>query len=202
MNDLLAAYAAGWFPMAEGPDRALGLFRARQRALIPLDQRFHVPRSLRRQLRPGRFELKLNSAFAAVVDGCADRPSTWISLELRAIYQELHRLGWAHSIEAWDAHGLAGGQLGLAIGRCWIGESMFHSRPHASNVVLVQLQSALRQGGFELFDVQLSNPHLERFGCFELSDAEYTGCLAKAVQQSARLQIGSSAVSSGAWMPR
>jgi len=69
-------------------------------------------------------------------------------------------------------------------------------------VLLVQLQSALRQGGFELFDVQLSNPHLERFGCFELSDADYTSCLAKAVQQPARLQIGSSAVSSGAWMPR
>ena len=86
MNDLLAAYAAGWFSMAEGPI-GLSAFSCAKRALIPLDQRFHVPRSLKRQLRPGRFELKLNSAFAAVVDGCADRPSTWISLELRAIYK-------------------------------------------------------------------------------------------------------------------
>ena len=202
MNELLAAYAAGWFPMAEGPDRALGLFRARKRALIPLDQHFHVPRSLKRQLRPGRFELKLNSAFAAVVDGCADRPSTWISLELRAIYQELHRLGWAHSIEAWDEQGLAGGQLGLAIGRCWIGESMYHRRPHASNVVLVSLQKALAEGGFVLFDVQLSNPHLERFGCFCISDEDYSKQLQQAVSHPAELRLNRYTIHSCAWMSR
>ena len=79
---------------------------------------------------------------------------------------------------------------------------MVHSRPHASNVVLVQLQQALRHGGFELFDVQLSNPHLERFGCFELSDADYSSALAQAVQQPAQLQIGGTTVNSEAWMAR
>ena len=202
MNELLAAYAAGWFPMAEGPAGALGLFRARERALIPLDGRFHIPRSLKRQLRPERFELKLNSAFEAVVEGCSDRPSTWISPELHAIYLELHRLGWAHSIEAWDSQGLAGGQLGLALGRCWIGESMFHRRPHASNVVLVQLQQALVAGQFQLFDVQLSNPHLERSGCYCVSDSHYTKQLQAAVVTPAELQLGRQTIHSRALMSR
>jgi leucyl/phenylalanyl-tRNA--protein transferase len=202
VNELLAAYAAGWFPMAEGSDGSLGLFRAQERALIPLDGRFHVPRSLRRQLRPDRFELRIDTAFTEVVAGCSDRPSTWISPELQAIYSALHQLGWAHSIEAWDGQGLAGAQLGLAIGRCWIGESMFHQRPHASNVVLVALQQALVDGGFALFDVQLSNPHLERFGCFCISDAAYSAQLQAAVRSPAVLELNQFTIHSRAWMSR
>ena len=202
MNELLAAYAAGWFPMAEGPDGSLGLFRARERALMPLDGRFHVPRSLRRQLHTDRFSLRIDTAFESVVEGCSDRPSTWISPELQAIYRALHELGWAHSIEAWDEQGLAGGQLGLAIGRCWIGESMYHRRPHASNVVLVSLQQALAEGGFELFDVQLSNPHLERFGCFCISDEDYSEQLQQAVSHPAELRLNRYTIHSCAWMSR
>ncbi|MFZ4803232.1 MAG: leucyl/phenylalanyl-tRNA--protein transferase [Synechococcus lacustris] len=202
MNELLAAYAAGWFPMAEGPDGHLGLFRSPQRALLPLDQRFHIPRSLRRVLNSQRFELRLNTAFEAVVEGCADRSETWISPELRHIYSALHGGGWAHSIEAWDEEGLAGGQLGLAIGACWIGESMFHRRPHGSNVVLVGLQQALLAGGFQLYDVQILNPHLERFGAFCLADASFTPLLQQAVRQRALLRIKGKQLVSEAWMSR
>ncbi len=202
MNELLAAYAAGWFPMAEGPAGHLGLFRSPQRALLPLDQRFHIPRSLRRVLNSQRFELRLNTAFEAVVEGCADRSETWISPELRQIYSALHAGGWAHSIEAWDEEGLAGGQLGLAIGACWIGESMFHRRPHGSNVVLVGLQQALLAGGFQLYDVQILNPHLERFGAFCLADASFTPLLQQAVRQRALLRIKGKQLVSEAWMSR
>jgi leucyl/phenylalanyl-tRNA--protein transferase len=202
VNELLAAYAAGWFPMAEGPDGHLGLFRSPQRALLPLDQRFHIPRSLRRVLNSQRFELRLNTAFEAVVEGCADRSETWISPELRQIYSALHAGGWAHSIEAWDEEGLAGGQLGLAIGACWIGESMFHRRPHGSNVVLVGLQQALLAGGFQLYDVQILNPHLERFGAFCLADASFTPLLQQAVRQRALLRIKGKQLVSEAWMSR
>ena len=202
MNELLAAYAAGWFPMAEGPDGHLGLFRSPQRALLPLDQRCHIPRSLRRVLNSQRFELRLNTAFEAVVEGCADRSETWISPELRQIYSALHAGGWAHSIEAWDEEGLAGGQLGLAIGACWIGESMFHRRPHGSNVVLVGLQQALLAGGFQLYDVQILNPHLERFGAFCLADASFTPLLQQAVRQRALLRIKGKQLVSEAWMSR
>jgi leucyl/phenylalanyl-tRNA--protein transferase len=202
VNELLAAYAAGWFPMAEGPDGHLGLFRSPQRALLPLDQRFRIPRSLRRVLNSGRFELRLDTAFEAVVAGCANRPETWISPELRQIYGGLHAAGWAHSIEAWDDQGLAGGQLGLAIGACWIGESMFHLRPHGSNVVLVGLQQALVAGGFQLDDVQILNPHLERFGAFCLADANFTPLLHQAVRQRAQLLIQGKQLVSEAWMQR
>jgi leucyl/phenylalanyl-tRNA--protein transferase len=153
-------------------------------------------------LNSQRFELRLNTAFEAVVEGCADRSETWISPELRQIYSALHAGGWAHSIEAWDEEGLAGGQLGLAIGACWIGESMFHRRPHGSNVVLVGLQQALLAGGFQLYDVQILNPHLERFGAFCLADASFTPLLQQAVRQRALLRIKGKQLVSEAWMSR
>ncbi|MEB3332315.1 MAG: leucyl/phenylalanyl-tRNA--protein transferase [Synechococcaceae cyanobacterium] len=179
---------------------ALQLYRSRRRAILPLDGSLHVPRSLRRVLHAGRFELRLNSAFEAVLAGCADRPSTWISGELAAVYRQLHCGGLAHSVEAFDAEGLAGGLLAIAIGACWIGESMFHRRPHASNVLLVGLVEALAAGGFLLFDVQLSNPHLERYGCRELADADYSRLLAAARSRPATLRLSEARLTSEAWM--
>lgn len=186
--------------MADGPDGALGLFRSRRRAFLPLDDSFHVPRSLGRVLRSHRFELRLNTAFDAVVAGCADRPDTWISPQLAAVYSALRAAGRAHSIEAWDAEGLAGGQLGVSLGACWIGESMFHRRSHASNVVLVQLQRALRAGGYALYDVQILNPHLQRFGARDCDDAAWMPQLRQAVARPALLTIGAASVASEPWV--
>ena len=201
----MAAYAQGWFPMAEdrcdhahGP---LSLYRSRERALLPLDGSLHVPRSLRRVLRAGAVRLSLNRAFGAVVHACADRPQTWISPELARLYERLHAAGLAHSVEAWQDDALAAGLLGIAIGRCWIGESMAHWRPHAGNVLLVELVEALRRGGFALFDVQLSSPHLRRFGCVSVSDAAYSDLLGQARGHVACLRLGADGLQSRAWPP-
>lgn len=156
---------------------------------MPLDERFHYPRSLQRVLNQHRFELAINQDFPGVVAGCADRPSTWISQELQAIYLDLWATGWAVSFEAWRGGKLAGGILGLVIGAAFIGESMFHAETDASKVALVGLVTALRQGGFRLFDAQLTNPHLERFGCFSLGDRPYRSLLREAVQQTACLSL-------------
>lgn len=188
VETIITAYAEGWFLMADEADQ-LGWFRSRERALIPLDSRFHYPRSLQRVLNEHRFELAINQDFQGVVAGCAARPSTWISEELQAIYLALHTAGWAVSFEAWREGRLAGGILGLVIGAAFIGESMFHAETDASKVALVGLVTALGQGGFHLFDAQLTNPHLERFGCFILGDRPYRALLREAVQQSACLRL-------------
>jgi leucyl/phenylalanyl-tRNA--protein transferase len=205
LRSLVGAYAEGWFPMAQprqgqryGP---LRLYRSRARALLPLDGSLHASRSLGRLLRARPFRLSLNQAFSAVVAACADRPETWISPQLAAIYQRLHAAGFAHSVEAWQGSTLAAGLLGIAIGRCWIGESMAHLRPNAGNVLLVELTAALEWGGFGLFDVQISNPNLERFGCFSISDADYTNQLRRARCRPARLRLGDDSLESHAWPP-
>ncbi len=205
LRSLVKAYAEGWFPMADPLDGQrygpLSLYRSRQRALLPLDGSLHASRSLGRVLRARPFQFSLNRAFNPVVAACADRPETWISPELVAIYRQLHAIGMAHSVEAWQGGRLAAGLLGIAIGRCWIGESMAHLRPHAGNVLLVELSAALEWGGFDLFDVQLSNPNLERFGCFSISDADYTNQLRRARCRPARLRLGGDSLESHAWPP-
>ena len=106
------------------------------------------------------------------------------------------------SVEVHDAEGLAAGMVSIAIGACWIGESMAHRRPQAGNVLLVELVEALRHGGFVLFDVQLSNPHLARFGCLEIDEAAYGRTLAQAVCRPASLRLQEGHLSSEAWMPQ
>jgi leucyl/phenylalanyl-tRNA--protein transferase len=186
--------------MADPSTGRLQLYRSLQRAILPLDERFHVPRSLRRQRRAGRFALHLNRAFDAVLADCADRPSTWMSPELLRIYRQLHHDGLAHSVELHDDEGLAAGLLGLGIGACWIGESMAHRRSQAGNLLLVELVAALAAGGFRLFDVQLSNAHLQRFGCLEIEGEHYLRELAEAVRLPATLKLQDACLTSEAWV--
>jgi leucyl/phenylalanyl-tRNA--protein transferase len=155
---------------------------------------------VRRRLGIDGFQLSLNRSFDAVLSGCAGRPDTWISAELARIYRHLHRAGWAHSVEVWEGGELAAGLLGIGIGSCWIGESMVHHRDNAGNVMLVRLVEALREGGFSLFDVQLSNPHLERFGCREIGHTTYTALLQQARSRPTILRLGKSVVHCGGWM--
>lgn len=175
-------YAQGYFLMGEG-DR-LGWYTSRQRALIPLDERFRYPKSLQRLLNQNRFQVAINRNFSAVVDGCADRPDTWITPRLKELYHLLHATGWAVSFETWQGDELAGGILGLVIGGAFIGESMFYRIPEGSKVAMVRLVEHLRQRGFLLFDAQLQNPHLERFGAYIVSDREYRQQLAQAIRKS------------------
>jgi leucyl/phenylalanyl-tRNA---protein transferase len=179
---LIYGYAQGYFLMADGPDAALAWYSSRERALIPLDDRFRYPRSLQRVLNQNQFTVAINHDFAAVVAGCADRETTWISTELQDIYWELHQAGWAHSFETWQGNELAGGILGIAIGGAFIGESMFYRIPEGSKVAMVKLVEWLRSRHFLLFDAQMTNPHLERFGSYLVSQREYQKLLRQAIQ--------------------
>ncbi|ABB56638.1 leucyl/phenylalanyl-tRNA--protein transferase [Synechococcus elongatus] len=184
---VIDSYARGWFLMADEDSSDLGWYRSRDRCLIPLDNRFRYPRSLRRVLNQQRFEFAISRDFLGTIAGCADRPSTWISDELAEIYQQLQRYGWALSWEAWQGDRLVGGILGVAIGSLFIGESMFYHEPEASKAALVTLVQALQQGGWQVFDVQLTNPHLERFGSFCVSDRQYSAQIQTAIARPAKL---------------
>ncbi|HEY7380609.1 MAG TPA: leucyl/phenylalanyl-tRNA--protein transferase [Gaiella sp.] len=180
---VLAAYRLGLFPMPVGSQ--LAWFSPARRAVLPLDG-FHVARSLRRSRR--NFELRVDTAFADVVRGCADvsRPGGWIDASVTAAYTELHRLGWAHSVECWDDEGLAGGLYGLALGGLFAAESMFYRRRDASKVALwglvETLQAAGDDGDERLLDVQWLTPHLASLGAVEISRAEYRRRLVAALR--------------------
>jgi leucyl/phenylalanyl-tRNA---protein transferase len=181
---IVDGYRQGYFLMAEDDESDLAWYNSRERTLIPLDDRFHVPRSLRRYINQNRFSVAIDQDFGAVVEGCANRESTWISDELKEIYWALHKAGWAHSFETWQQGQLAGGILGLSIGGMFIGESMFYTIPEGSKVAMVKLSEHLRSRGFLMFDAQLMNPHLERFGAYTLSGRDYQKLLIQARRQS------------------
>ncbi len=166
---------------------SLGWYSSRERALVPLDDRFHYPKSLRRVLNQNRFRVAVDRDFPAVVEGCANRETTWISPQLKQIYLTLNQAGWAHSFEAWEGDRLAGGILGIVIGGAFIGESMFYQVPDGSKVAMVKLVEHLRNRNFLLFDAQLNNPHLARFGTYTVSEREYQKLLYKALQRQCKL---------------
>jgi leucyl/phenylalanyl-tRNA--protein transferase len=148
---------------------------------MPLDHHFGYPKSLRRILNQEHFSVAINRDFLGVCQGCANREATWISDELIDIYVQLHQAGWAHSFETWQGDRLAGGVLGIVIRGAFIGESMFYHIPNGSKVALVKLVEHLRERGFSLFDVQLKNSHLARFGAYTISDLEYRLLLQQAL---------------------
>lgn len=181
---IIQGYAQGYFLMANDDNHSVGWYSSRSRAIVPLDHRFRYPKSLRRSLNQERFQVAINRDFEAVIDGCADRDSTWICDDLKEIYRSLHTAGWAHSFETWQGDQLAGGVLGLCIGGAFIGESMFYRIPEGSKVAMVKLVEHLRAQGFTLFDAQLQNPHLARFGAYTIDDEEYDQRLDEAVALS------------------
>lgn len=188
---LLAAYAAGYFPMASpdyiGADsrhREIRWYSPDPRAIIPLDA-FKISRSLRQILKKRVFEIRMNTAFEAVIRSCAERKETWISEEIVLSYLRLHQLGFAHSVEAWDNDLLTGGLYGVALGAAFFGESMFSKKRDASKVSLVYLVERLRTKGFELLDTQFVTPHLARFGAVNISREMYLNLLKKAVKKDA-----------------
>jgi leucyl/phenylalanyl-tRNA---protein transferase len=185
---IVQGYAQGYFLMANETDGSLNWYSSRERTIMPLDHRFHYPRSLQRVLNQERFSVAVDRDFRAVVAGCADRETTWISDELKELYWTLHQAGWAHSFEVWQGDQLAGGILGIVIGGAFIGESMFYHISEASKVAMVKLVERLRSRQFLLFDVQLINPHLERFGAHPISNEIYQTLLKQALQQQCSLE--------------
>lgn len=178
---LLAAYRGGLFPMPLFGENSLAWWSPDPRAVLPLDG-LRVTRSLRRSAR--RFEVRIDSAFSEVVEACADggRSDGWITAPIAAAYMQLHELGWAHSVEAWDDEGLAGGLYGVAIGGLFAGESMFHHRRDASKVALVALVDLLRDGvEGRLLDVQWMTEHLRSVGVVDIPRPLYLERLAVAI---------------------
>jgi leucyl/phenylalanyl-tRNA--protein transferase len=171
---LVRAYREGIFPMALD-DGEIGWFSPDPRGIIPLDT-FHVPARLARVARSGRFEIRIDAAFEAVMRACAERrddDGTWISDEIVESYVALFRLGLAHSVEVWRGGALVGGLYGVSIGGAFFGESMFHRETDASKVALVALVDRLRRRGFTLLDTQWVTPHLQQFGATEIPRSEY-----------------------------
>lgn len=187
ISAIIQGYAQGYFLMADEFGKNLGWYSSRERTLIPLDQRFRYPRSLQRVLNQNRFTVAVNQDFAGVMAGCADRETTWISDDLKQIYWDLYEAGWAYSFETWQDNQLAGGILGIVIGGAFIGESMFFRVPDASKVAMVKLVERLRSQEFVLFDAQMMNPHLARFGAYVIDDRAYQYLLAKALQRQCSL---------------
>ena len=175
---VLAAYAQGLFPMADGREGGFRLYLPRERAVITWD-RFSVPRSLAKVRRREPYRLTRDRAFAAVITACADREDTWIGRGIEGLYLELHARGHAHSFEAWEGDELVGGLYGLAVGRCFSGESMFHRRDDAAKLCVCELVDWLRAEGFALLDCQQQSPHMERFGAYVISAEEYSRLLAQ-----------------------
>ncbi|WP_251960281.1 leucyl/phenylalanyl-tRNA--protein transferase [Nostoc commune] len=183
---IVEGYAQGYFLMADERDR-LSWYGSRDRTFIPLDERFRYPKSLQRVINQERFTVAINRDFQAVVAGCADRDTTWISPELQKIYWLLYQSGYAFSFETWQGDELAGGILGIVIGGAFIGESMFYRIPEGSKVAMVKLVERLRHRQFVFFDAQMMNPHLERFGAYGVEDEKYQSLLKQALQRCCSL---------------
>jgi leucyl/phenylalanyl-tRNA---protein transferase len=180
---LLAAYRSGLFPMPLHRGGPMAWWSPDPRGILPLDG-LRVSRSLRRSRQ--RYEIRIDTAFAEVVHACGtpSRPGGWITRDIRTAYVGLHRLGWAHSVEAWDDDGLAGGLYGVAIGGLFAGESMFHHRRDASKVALCALVDVLRDGEPDrLLDVQWTTPHLDALGAVDVPRADYLRRLRLAIDR-------------------
>jgi leucyl/phenylalanyl-tRNA--protein transferase len=183
---LLRAYSIGMFPMSESADDPeLFWVEPDIRGIIPLDD-FHVSKSLQKAIRKSPFDIRFDTAFDQVVAKCAeaadDRPSTWINQTIRDLYSALHRLGHAHSVEAWEGDELVGGLYGVTLGSAYFGESMFSRRTNASKICLVHLVERLRERGFTLLDTQFTTEHLKTFGAVDIPKAEYGVLLDRAME--------------------
>jgi leucyl/phenylalanyl-tRNA--protein transferase len=186
---LLLAYASGIFPWFD--DGQPILWHSPDPRMVLEAGRLHVPVSLRKVMRRRPYRLALDTAFEAVIAGCAaarrpEGPGTWITPEMIAAYAELHRLGFAHSAEAWAGDELAGGLYGVSLGGAFFGESMFSRRPDASKIAFVALVEQLERWGITLVDCQVHTGHLERFGAEEWPRTRYLGVLRKALEEKTR----------------
>lgn len=179
---LLTAYRSGIFPWTTHP---LTWWSPDPRAIFELDQ-FHISKSLGRTLRGGVFEITMDRAFREVMEACAapavGRGETWISPEFIAAYTRLHEAGHAHSLECWQEEKLVGGIYGVALGKFFAGESMFHRVSDASKVALTHLVRYLQENNFKLFDIQMVTPITRQLGAVTISRDEYLARLRSAIE--------------------
>ncbi len=186
---LLKAYSCGIFPMAESADDpALYWIEPQHRGLLPLDA-VHVPRRMARTVRAAPYEIRVDSDFEGVIEGCAaprpGRRSTWINSRIRELYEALFGMGHCHTVEAWLDGRLVGGLYGVALGGAFFGESMFSTERDASKIALLYLCARLIEGGFVLLDTQFVTEHLRQFGTIEVDRPEFHRLLEKALKRKA-----------------
>lgn len=197
VDDLITCYQRGVFPMADARhDESVFLIDPERRGVLPLDG-VHIPRRLARTVRADTFEVRIDSAFDAVVEACAtSRPGrleTWINAPIQRLYGELFARGLAHSVECWRDGAMVGGLYGVSLGAAFFGESMFSTARDASKVALAHLVARLRVGDYRLLDTQFITDHLLQFGAQEISRSDYRRRLARAWQAQAdfyRLSTG------------
>ncbi len=179
---VLNAYRCGIFPMSDEVTGEIEWYLPDPRTILPLEE-LHISRRLARTIRKGAFEVRVDTEFEEVMSACADRgEGSWISEEFVELYSELHRTGWAHSVESWRDGKLAGGLYGVAIGGAFLGESMFHWETDASKVALVALVERLRKQGFDLLDAQLPSSHLTSLGAIQIPAGRYEKLLSRAIR--------------------
>lgn len=169
--------------MADSRTGPINWYSPDPRAILEL-QEFSISRSLRQALRKHLYVIRVNTSFEAVIRGCADRGDSWISEEFIKAYTDLHRLGYAHSVEAWKDECLVGGLYGVSIGGAFFGESMFHRKPHASTYALAFLVERLSERGFELLDIQFMTEHFARLGAREMPREDYLARLRRAIRKA------------------
>ena len=188
---VLNAYCNGYFPMGDEGGEA-GWYRPEHRAVMPF-RNLHVARKLRRLVLKQPYDIRVDTAFDDVIAGCAEnRIGQWITGDIQSLFAELHKAGFAHSIECWKGDELAGGIYGLAIGSAFCAESMFSRESNASKVALIHLCARLARGGFTLLDCQILNDHTQRLGAAEISGAAYLTLLQSAIQAPADFLLSES----------
>lgn len=180
VDEIINEYSNGYFLMDEAGE--LRWYTSKVRAIIPLNDEFHISKSMKRVLRKD-WSFKINQNFMAVINGCRNREETWISNDLVKVYLLLHKTGWAHSYESYYKGELAGGVLGISIQSAFIGESMSHSITNGSKAALIMLQHYLRNKNFMLFDAQIDNPHLQTFGSKQVTSLQYKKLLQTAINK-------------------
>jgi leucyl/phenylalanyl-tRNA---protein transferase len=178
-ENMIRLYASGAFPMADAATGNINWYLPDIRTIIPLDN-FNVPRSAKKVIEDENFEIRIDTDFEGVLEGCSNRESTWISEELKSAYRRLKKRGYIHTVETWKDGKLVGGLYGVTFRGAFFGESMFSKVSQASKAALVALLKHLKEKDFVLLDVQYMTEHLKMFGAVEISFQEYTKLLQKA----------------------
>ena len=187
-DNIIKAYSVGIFPMAENySDQKIYWINPQNRGILPLGG-LHISKSLRKTIKRKSFNVTYNYNFRHIIQECAKigsrRPETWINQEIMEAYIELHKIGYAHSIECWKDNKIVGGLYGIALGGAFFGESMFSQQSNASKIALVHLVAILKDRGFILLDTQFTSDHLETMGVIEISGENYLKKLKNALAKS------------------
>lgn len=190
-EQVIAGYQQGYFPMSRGRYGEIDWFMSEPRTIIPLDDRFRIRKSLRQAIRKTDCEIRINTDFPTVIRACARHDEVhpeevWLSEEMISLYTELHRRGFAHSVEVWQSGNMVGGLYGVSMKSAFFGESMFTRISFGSQIALVALADRLKARNYRLFDAQMRTPHISHFGAIDLSHHEYLMILAEAMLDDCR----------------